>query len=633
MMKYGFVRVAAASPRLRVADVPYNASQIVKTVKELAQDGVQVAVFPELCLTGSTCGDLFLQQPLLQGAVEGLKTVLEETADLSMVLSVGMPLNCHQKLYDCVVLLCAGRILGVVPKQHLANHGESAELRHFAPGRRNGTVSLCGQEVPFGTRLLFECADMPELVLAAELDTDLWAAVTPSMLHAQAGATLILNSAAGCELVGKADYRRELVKSQSARLLCGYVFANAGEGESTTDLVFAGHNLIAENGKLLEETKLFSGKTAVADLDLQRLCAERRRANTFVVDRTGYEVVSFELKDTETFTRTIPQMPFIPEEKAERDARCSAILEMQAAGLRKRVAHTNSSKLVIGVSGGLDSTLALLVAAKVLDSLNRPRTDLMAITMPCFGTTARTKGNAERLCEALGADLRCVNITAAVRQHFADIGQDEANTDVTYENSQARERTQVLMDMANQCNGMVVGTGDLSELALGWATYNGDHMSMYGVNGAIPKTLVRHLVAYAAEQSGDALLSSTLRDILDTPVSPELLPAKDGVISQKTEDLVGPYELHDFFLYYVVRCGFTAEKIYWMACRAFAGEYDAETIRKWLDTFLRRFFAQQFKRSCLPDGPKVGSVGFSPRGDWQMPSDALGGLWRAPLQK
>ena len=629
MMKYGFVRTAAANPALRVADCVYNAGQIIEKANELAKDGVQIAVFPELCLTGSTCGDLYLQQPLLQGAVQGLEAVLKATAHLSILLAVGMPVSFGAKLYDCAVLLCGGRILGVVPKQHM----ESDRLRHFVPGCGNHTLLLCGQEVPFGTRLLFACSNNPELVLAAEVDTDLWAPVAPSMNHAKAGASLILNCAAGAELVGKADYRRTLVEGQSARLMCGYLLANAGEGESTTDFVFSGHHLIAENGKTLAETRLFSGGTAVADIDLQRLSAERRGSSLFAANQAGYQIVPFELNDTDTVTRTFPQMPFIPEDKAEREARCAAILEMQAAGLRKRISHTNCGKLVIGVSGGLDSTLALLVAVKALDSLGRPHSDLLAVTMPCFGTTARTKGNAERLCEALGADLRCVNITAAVRQHFADIGQDEANTDVTFENSQARERTQVLMDMANQVNGMVVGTGDLSELALGWATYNGDHMSMYGVNGAIPKTLVRHLVSYVAGQTEDAVLAATLRDVLDTPVSPELLPAKDGQISQKTEDLVGPYELHDFFLYYVVRFGFTADKIYWMACRAFAGEYDEATIAKWLDTFLRRFFNQQFKRSCLPDGPKVGSVGFSPRGDWQMPSDALAGLWRAPLQK
>lgn len=629
MMKYGFVRTAAANPALRVADCAYNAGQIVLETQKLAEDGVQIAVFPELCLTGSTCGDLFLQQPLLQGALQGLETICSQTAGLEILMAVGIPLCHKQKIYNCAVLICGGKILGVVPKQSM----EAAQLRHFACFKGNDVITLCGQQVPFGTKLLFGCSNMPELIVAAELDTDLWAPVAPSAKHAMAGATLILNCAGGAELVGKADYRRSLVKGQSARLLCGYVLANAGEGESTTDFVFSGHHLIAENGHLLAEAKLFGGEAAVADIDLQRLCSERRGSSLFVNEQAGYQYIPFELKDNEAVTRIFPQMPFIPEEKKEREERCAAILEMQAAGLRKRIAHTNCGKLVIGVSGGLDSTLALLVAVKALDSLQRPHSDLLAITMPCFGTTARTKGNAERLCEALGADLRCVNITAAVRQHFADIGQDESNTDVTYENSQARERTQVLMDMANQCGGMVIGTGDLSEMALGWATYNGDHMSMYGVNGAIPKTLVRHLVAYVADQTQDAVLAATLRDILDTPVSPELLPAKDGEISQKTEDLVGPYELHDFFLYYVVRCGFTADKIYWMACRAFAGEYDAETIAKWLDTFLRRFFSQQFKRSCLPDGPKVGSVGFSPRGDWQMPSDAMAGLWRAPLNK
>ena len=632
MMKYGYVRTAAAAPALRVADCVYNAQQTAAAAAALEEDGVCVAVFPELGLTGSTCGDLFLQQTLLSGAEAALQALLNECRDSTMLMAVGMPLCRWQKIYNCTVLFCGETILGVVPKQHLSTR--DGELRWFAPGTVSGEISLCGQTVPFGSNLLFACNQMPDLVLAAEVGADLWAPVTPSAAAALAGATLILNGSADAEIVGRAEYRRGLVRGQSVRLQCGYAYANAGEGESTTDSVFAGHCMIAENGRILDESDLFEGRAAVADVDVERMCYERRRSGSFDVDAAGWRIIPFDLQPrVEIFTRQYDKLPFIPADSREREERCRLILDLQTAGLRKRMVHTGSKKLVIGVSGGLDSTLALLVAASALDSLGKPRRDLLAVTMPCFGTTARTKSNAERLCEALGADLRCVDITAAVRQHFADIGQDEANTDVTYENSQARERTQVLMDIANQVNGMVVGTGDLSELALGWATYNGDHMSMYGVNGGVPKTLVRHLVAYSADHTGDELLAATLRDVLDTPVSPELLPAQDGVISQKTEDLVGPYELHDFFLYHTLRCGFSAEKIYGLACRTFDEEYEVETIRSWLDTFLRRFFAQQFKRSCLPDGPKVGSVGVSPRGDWKMPSDAVAALWRAPLQK
>ena len=632
MMKYGYVRTAAAAPALRVADCVYNAQQTAAAAAALEEDGVCVAVFPELGLTGSTCGDLFLQQTLLSGAEAALQALLNECRDSTMLMAVGMPLCRWQKIYNCTVLFCGETILGVVPKQHLSTR--DGELRWFAPGTVSGEISLCGQTVPFGSNLLFACNQMPDLVLAAEVGADLWAPVTPSAAAALAGATLILNGSADAEIVGRAEYRRGLVRGQSVRLQCGYAYANAGEGESTTDSVFAGHCMIAENGRILDESDLFEGRAAVADVDVERMCYERRRSGSFDVDAAGWRIIPFDLQPrVEIFTRQYDKLPFIPADSREREERCRLILDLQTAGLRKRMVHTGSKKLVIGVSGGLDSTLALLVAASALDSLGKPRRDLLAVTMPCFGTTARTKSNAERLCEALGADLRCVDITAAVRQHFADIGQDEANTDVTYENSQARERTQVLMDIANQVNGMVVGTGDLSELALGWATYNGDHMSMYGVNGGVPKTLVRHLVAYSADHTGDELLAATLRDVLDTPVSPELLPAQDGVISQKTEDLVGPYELHDFFLYHTLRCGFSAEKIYGLASRTFDEEYEVETIRSWLDTFLRRFFAQQFKRSCLPDGPKVGSVGVSPRGDWKMPSDAVAALWRAPLQK
>lgn len=630
-MKYGFIKVAAASPALRVADCRYNAEQSAAAMQRAAAAGVRLLVLPELGLTGYTCGDLLLQPVLQQGALHALQTLLAVSAGLPMTTVAGLPLEVEGKLYNCAAVLHGGKILGVVPKTNLPNYGEFYEARWFTPAPAEAkAISLLGQQVPFGTDLLFCCRELPEYKLAVEICEDLWVALPPSTRHAMAGATVIANCSASDETIGKAEYRRELITGQSARLMAGYLYADAGRGESTTDMVFAGHDLIAENGRLLAETALFTNEMIVTEIDVHRLTAERRRANTWrAADSAGYTIIPFSLPaEVTTLTRLIDPHPFVPADSAERKQRCEAILTMQAEGLRRRLEHIGCPCAVLGISGGLDSTLALLVAVRALDLLGRPRTDMIAATMPGFGTTHRTRSNAELLCEKLGVTLRTVSIAAAVRQHFKDIGHDESVTDTTYENAQARERTQVLMDIANQENGIVVGTGDLSELALGWATYNGDHMSMYGVNGSIPKTLVRYLVRHAAETCGDEALAAVLYDILDTPVSPELLPADEGGrIAQKTEDLVGPYELHDFFLYHFIRYGCPPQKLLYLAENAFAGRYDRAVILKWLRTFCRRFFQQQFKRSCLPDGPKVGSVTLSPRGDWRMPSDASAALW------
>lgn len=630
-MKYGFIKVAAASPALRVADCRYNAEQSVAAMQRAAAAGVRLLVLPELGLTGYTCGDLLLQPVLQQGALHALQTLLAVSAGLPMTTVAGLPLEVEGKLYNCAAVLHGGKILGVVPKTNLPNYGEFYEARWFTPAPAEAkAISLLGQQVPFGTDLLFCCRELPEYKLAVEICEDLWVALPPSTRHAMAGATVIANCSASDETIGKAEYRRELITGQSARLMAGYLYADAGRGESTTDMVFAGHDLIAENGRLLAETALFTNEMIVTEIDVHRLTAERRRTNTWrAADSAGYTIIPFSLPaEVTSLTRLIDPHPFVPADSAERKQRCEAILTMQAEGLRRRLEHIGCPCAVLGISGGLDSTLALLVAVRALDLLGRPRTDMIAVTMPGFGTTHRTRSNAELLCEKLGVTLRTVSIAAAVRQHFKDIGHDESVTDTTYENAQARERTQVLMDIANQENGIVVGTGDLSELALGWATYNGDHMSMYGVNGSIPKTLVRYLVRHAAETCGDEALAAVLYDILDTPVSPELLPADEGGrIAQKTEDLVGPYELHDFFLYHFIRYGCPPQKLLYLAENAFAGRYDRAVILKWLRTFCRRFFQQQFKRSCLPDGPKVGSVTLSPRGDWRMPSDASAALW------
>lgn len=630
-MKDGFIRVCAATPDIRVADCVYNEQNIMNLMDEAYEKQVSVLVFPELCITGYTCGDLFLQDVLLKAAQDSLRHIAAHSAGKNMLVFVGMPYMHKGKLFNVAAAICDGRLLGLVPKKNIPNYSEFYEMRHFTPGMDECVDTALG--VKLGSRLLFRCENIEELVVGAEICEDVWVACPPSTYHAQAGATLIVNCSASDETTGKDIYRRALISGQSARLVCGYIYANAGEGESTQDLVFGGQNLVCENGNVLAETQRFKNGTAIAELDLQRLVNERRRMNTYTVN-TGddYEIVDFTLEKYDLgLTRYYARTPFVPSSKVDRDVRCEEILSIQAMGLKKRLAHTGCRNAVIGISGGLDSTLALLVTARAFDSLSIPRENITAVTMPCFGTTDRTYNNAVELTRRLGATLTEVNIKEAVRIHFRDIGQDESVHDVTYENGQARERTQILMDIANKSGGMVIGTGDMSELALGWATYNGDHMSMYGVNCSVPKTLVRHLVKYYADTCGDSSLGEILEDVLDTPVSPELLPPTEGQISQKTEDLVGPYELHDFFMYYILRFGYMPHKVYRIACHAFEGEYDTQTIYRWLDTFYRRFFAQQFKRSCLPDGPKVGSVAVSPRGDLRMPSDAVRSLWLEDL--
>ena len=637
-MRDGFVKVAAGTPSIRVADCRYNAEQIFTLMREAHHQGVRVLCLPELCLTGYTCGDLFLQPTLLKGAEEGLTTILEATKNLDMVTAIGLPVRSpyDNKLYNCAAVIHKGEILGLVPKIHLPNYGEFYEERWFASGAGvEFSFPLCGQEVTLSATSLFYCTQLPQLVIGVEICEDLWAPEPPSIRAARSGATLILNLSASNETVGKAGYRRSLVCGQSGRLLCGYVYADAGEGESSTDLVFAGHNMIAENGVLLSERRFGTGLT-VSEIDMDRLCAERQRLSTFQAPaEEGLWRLGFDLEPADThLTRPVSPTPFVPEDKTDRAERCNEILYVAALGLKKRLEHTNAKTAVVGLSGGLDSTLAVLITAVAMQMLQRPATDIIAVTMPCFGTTDRTKSNAVLLAERLGCTLKTIDIGEAVKQHFRDIGQSMSDHDVTFENGQARERTQVLMDIANQTGGLVIGTGDLSELALGWCTYNGDHMSNYAVNAGIPKTLVRHLVSFISndKEQEDPQLSGVLSDILDTPVSPELLPAIEGQIAQKTEDLVGPYELHDFFLYYAVRWAFPPRKVLRLAEHAFGRTYDRATILKWERTFYRRFFSQQFKRSCLPDGPKVGSVALSPRGDWRMPSDAVSALWLEELE-
>ena len=631
-MKDGFIKVAAATPKIKVADPAYNTEEILKIIDETEKNGASILVFSELTISGYTCGDLFLQQPLLTECKNQLLRIVKATENKSMLVVVGCPIVIKQKLYNCAVVISDGSILGIVPKTHLPNYSEFYELRHFTSGEGLEEDLWFGEEfgyVNVAVNQLFKCKEIPELVVACEICEDLWVPLPPSTYHAMAGATVICNPSASVETTTKESYRRSLVSNQSARLLAAYIYADAGEGESTQDVVYSGHHLICENGSVLAEAKRFTNEIIYADIDVQKLAAERRKMTSFPGGQTDEyfeQEFSLEVKETK-ITRTFPKAPFVPDNQAERDKRCDEILSLQSMGLKKRLEHTNCKHAVVGISGGLDSTLAVLVTARAFDLLDIPRENLICVTMPCFGTTDRTYQNAVSLIKELGATLKEVRIEKAVRQHFADIGHDENNHDVTYENSQARERTQILMDMANQYNGMVIGTGDMSELALGWATYNGDHMSMYAVNCSVPKTLVRYLVLYYAETTENKKLSEVLMDVLDTPVSPELLPPVDGVISQKTEDLVGPYELHDFFLYYMLRFGFPKAKLYRMAKQTFDGVYDDETIKKWLDKFYWRFFSQQFKRSCLPDGPKVGSVAVSPRGDLRMPSDASPTAW------
>lgn len=633
-MVYGFIKTACVSPRLKVADCTFNAENIIKTAKDAAKNGASIIVFPELSITGYTCGDLFFQESLQRKAQEELISIIKQTSKLSSLIFVGLPLPRTEGIYNCAAAIYNGQLLALYAKSFLPNYGEFYERRQFTPFQQNMEtqfISFAGfDNIPFGTDILIQDENDPSLTIACELCEDLWVPLPPSSRHVLAGATVIANLSAGNEIIGKAEYRRSLVKSQSARSICAYLYANAGMDESTQDMIFAGHNLIVENGTVLAESGLFSNETIYADIDVERLCQERRKTTSFGYSANNsffisdYTTISINLKNNDKFTRFIDPRPFVPNDEEKRSQRCLEVITLQYQGLAKRLRHIKCQSAVIGLSGGLDSTLALLITCRAFDSVEISRKKITAITMPCFGTTDRTYNNACALARECGVTLKEVRIADSVKQHFKDIGQKENVHDVTYENCQARERTQVLMDYANKTNGIVIGTGDLSELALGWCTYNGDHMSMYGVNSSIPKTLVRYLVQWFADEKD----SDILRDILDTPVSPELLPPADGKISQVTEDLVGPYELHDFFLYYLLRFGFSPSKILFLAEHSELNKtYDSKTILKWLKTFYQRFFSQQFKRSCMPDGAKVGTINLSPRGDWRMPSDAMASAW------
>lgn len=636
-MKYGFVKTAAATPKIRVADCEFNANQIIEQIKEANSNGASLIVFPELCITGYTCSDLFLQSTLLRAAENAVERIIRETENLDIISIVGVPIAHRQSLFNCAVVIFKGDILGIVPKINIPNYSEFYEARHFTSGAEADEFFFeyagCS-EVDFSTNIIFKSAKLSDFSFAVEICEDLWVADSPSAYLAAAGANIICNLSSSDDVIGKAQYRRDLVKMQSGKLICGYIYSDSGFGESTTDMVFSGQNIISENATILAESKRFTTGITYADIDVEKLSSERRRTNTYKCstdDKIYFSTFDIDIKHTK-LSRTFACTPFVPSDKTDLANRCEEILTMQATGLATRLAHTGIKNVVLGLSGGLDSTLALVVCVHAFDMLSLDRKNIHTVTMPCFGTTKRTKSNAQLLAEAYGVSFEDINITSAVRQHFADINHNEAITDITYENSQARERTQILMDLSNKYSGLVIGTGDLSELALGWATYNGDHMSMYAVNVSIPKTLVRYLTAYEAEKS-NGVLKDVLLDVLDTPVSPELLPPdNNGEIAQKTEDVVGPYELHDFFLYYLVRFGFSPSKIYYLAKLSFADKYDNATIKKWLTVFVKRFFTQQFKRSCLPDGPKVGSVTLSPRGDWRMPSDASVNLWLKDLE-
>lgn len=634
-MKDGFIKVAAITPHVKVCDVDYNCQSICELMKESSEKGNKITVFPELCITGYTCQDLFFQEELLEKSIDALLKIADYSANFDGIFFVGLPLTDCGKLYNVAAVISKGEILGIVPKIHLPNYNEFYEARHFCSGKNlKKTIKIGSKEVPFRSDLMFCCKEMPALRISAELCEDLWVPNPPSIRHCMAGATVIVNLSASDEITGKSTYRRELVAGQSARLVCGYIYSSAGSSESTQDVVYSGHNIIAENGSVLSQSEVFSEGIISSEFDLKRIENDRRKMTTFNIDDNQYECILFSIEPIETsLTRYIDPKPFVPSDKARRDARCNEIINIQAMGLRKRLEHIGCKSAVIGISGGLDSTLALLVTVRAFDILGLDHKGIVAVTMPGFGTTDRTYENAVSLIRCIGADLREISIVNAVNVHFSDIGHDPKIHDVTYENSQARERTQILMDIANKTNGIVIGTGDLSELALGWATYNGDHMSMYAVNSSVPKTLVRYLVSYFADTSDNVKLSETLYDVLDTPVSPELLPPEKGEISQKTEDLVGPYELHDFFLYHMLRCGSSPKKIYRIARIAFDGVYDADFILKWEKIFYRRFFAQHFKRSCLPDGPKVGTVAVSPRGDLRMPTDASSSIWLKELEE
>lgn len=636
-MKHGFVKVAAITPDMRVADVEYNTEQICRRMEEAVKAGAKVLVFPELAITGYTCGDLFFQDALLNSAEEGLRTIIESSKGKDALAFVGLPFSHAGKLYNVAAAVNDGELLGLTTKTFLPNYDEYYEMRYFQPGpTTTEQIEFDGKKVAFGPQILFECREMKELVVAAEVCEDVWAPVSPSVPAAIQGATILANCSASDESLGKETYRRELIKGQSVKLIAGYVYASAGYGESTTDLVFSGHNLIAEKGTILAESEKYRNGIIYSEIDVKRLAWERRKNTTFQMTHFPYETVHvpFSLQREKTvLTRKVLQTPFVPESEEEKKIQCKETLMIQAMALKKRLEHTHCKSAVVGISGGLDSTLAILVTAKAYDLLGLDRKDILGVTMPCFGTTDRTYQNACLLVEKLGATLKEVDIKEAVTLHFKDIDHDMDVHDVTYENSQARERTQVLMDIANQTNGMVIGTGDMSELALGWATYNGDHMSMYAVNASLTKTFIKHVVRYYAETCEETELREVLLDILDTPVSPELLPPKDGEIAQKTEDLVGPYELHDFYLYYMLRYGYEPSKIYRLAKYAFDGVYDDETILKWLKKFYWRFFSQQFKRSCVPDGPRVSGISLSPRGDWRMPSDACVAVWMKELDE
>ncbi len=645
MKQFGFLRVASAIPGVKVADCGYNRLQIEKLIKEAYSKSVEIIVFPELALTGCTCMDLFETQTLREQSLKQLQHLLDSTSGTNIIAIVGLPVYKWNRIFNCAAAIQNGRILGISAKSHIANHAESQELRWFSPASEllESTIEICGQQVFIGNNLLFNMADSFETTFSIEIGTDLWAPVPVSSLHAINGSQVIFNPSAGCDIIERYNYLQRLIKNQSARSVSGYVYASAGFGESSTDMAFTGNAIIAENGKILAQSERFSlsEQLIISDIDINYLQHDRTSSSIFSSNNTllSEDIIGIECeRDSESeekreLLHPVDPHPFTPQ--AEKlVSRCNEILNIQIAGLAKRLVHTNCKNAVIGISGGLDSTLAILVAVKTFDKLGYDRKGIMAVTMPGFGTTGRTYNNAIALMESLGVTIKEISIKDACIQHFKDIGHDMDNHNVVYENSQARERTQLLMDIANQVNAMVIGTGDLSELALGWATYNGDHMSMYGVNAGVPKTLVKSLVEWIAANSTNPVTQQTLIDIANTPISPELIPADNkGNIKQKTEDLVGPYELHDFFIYHFIRHGASPAKIFYLANIAFEGIYSRETIKKWLSTFFRRFFNQQFKRSCLPDGPKIGSVGLSPRGDLRMPSDAVSALWLKEIEE
>lgn len=640
-MDYHFLKVCTVTPKLELGNCLYNTKEIVRSMKEVTAHHVSLAIYPELCVTGYSCADLFFQANLIEEAEKQVEWLLQETKDLELLAIIGVPISVENHLYNTALVLCKGKVLGIVPKTYLPNYSEFYEKRWFAPAAQLTTheITYAGQNCPIATEMIFKCQSIPYLTVGTEICEDLWATLAPSTLHSIAGATVLANLSASNEIIGKAEYRRAMLMHHSAKTMSAYLYASSSVNESTTDLVFSGHQLIYENGYCLNESTLFSSETKIsyAIIDLERLHKERMKQNNMSPTELvkNYQTVFFELSPTPfAFDRPIDPKPFVPQDEEKRNERCKAIFDIQAHGLARRIAHTHIQNLVFGMSGGLDSTLALLVCLKAVEYANLPTKAIIGVTMPGFGTTDRTYKNAVDLMTLLGITVKEISIVKSVTQHLKDIEHPLDQHDVTYENAQARERTQILMDLANKYNGLVVGTGDLSELALGWATFNGDHMSMYGVNSSIPKTLVRYLVDYVAHYESEPLIQEILFDILDTPVSPELLPpSKEGHIVQKTEDLVGPYELHDFFMYYMIRFGYRPSKIFFLAQQAFKDTFDNQTIFKWLSTFYRRFFSQQFKRSSMPDGPKVGSVCLSPRGDWRMPSDASSTLWLNELKE